>query len=191
MSQCMRVKIQSENLHGLPCSTSADCHPSIQHPSLCSCTGLLSGSTLVYLVGFPSRAPSLIKSSIQTRILSPPGPTDSAAPSWSFFSSSSSRCNSYPAPSVPTPSRPLARPSQPSVSFLSPSPPQNSCYLIMFSRKLHLHSVYLQVLKFCHASLKVLTFQFRLNYSVAHFQPNSSFLRGQLSRHWSPNSLQV
>lgn len=195
MSPCMRVKIQSENLHGLPCSTSAACHASIQHPSLCSCTILLSGSTLVYLVGFPSRAPSLIKSSIQTRILSPPasfpGPNDSAAPSRSFFFSSSSRCNSYPAPSVPTPSRPLARSSQPSVSFLSPSPPQNSCYLIMFSRKLHLHSVYLQVLKFCHASLKVLTFQFRLNYSVAHFQPNSSFLRGQLSRHWSPNSLQV
>lgn len=118
-----------------------------------------------------------------------PWPTDSAAPSWSFFSSSSSKCNSYPAPSVPMSSRRLARPSQPSVSFLSPSSPQNSCYLIMFSRKLHLHSVYLQVLKFCHASLKVLTFQFRLNYSVAHFQPNFSFLQGQLSRHWSPNSL--
>lgn len=119
-----------------------------------------------------------------------PGPTGSAAPSGSFFSSNSYRCNSYPA-SVPMPSQPLARPSQPSVSFLSLSPPKNSCSLIMFSQKLHLHSVYLQVLKFCHASLKVLTFQFRLNYSVAHFQPNSSFLQGQLSHHQSPNSLQV
>lgn len=186
----MHVKIQSENLRGIPCSTSADCHASIQHPSFSSCTGLLSGSTLVYL-----DAPSLTKSSISTRILSPPasfpGPTGSAAPSRSLFSSRSYRHSYYPASSVPMPSSPLARPSQPPVSFLSPSPPQNSCSLIMFSQKLHLHSVYLQVLKFCHASLKVLTFQFRLNYSVAHFQPNSSFLQGQLSCHWSPNSLQV
>lgn len=76
MSRCMRVKIQSENLRGLPCSTSADCHASIQHPSFCSCTGLLSGSTLVYLVGFPSRVLPLIKSSILTRILSPPASLD-------------------------------------------------------------------------------------------------------------------
>lgn len=82
---------------------------------------------------------------------------------------------------------------QPNLSqfFLPPFLPKGSFFLIMFSQKLHFHSVYLQVLKFCHASLKVLTFQFRLNYSVAHFQPNSSFLQGQFSSHQSPNSLQV
>lgn len=70
-----------------------------------------------------------------------------------------------------SPPQPLIRVSLP------PAPSQEPFLLVMFSQKAHPHSVYLRVPELHHASFTVLTFQFPINYSAAHFQPKSSLLQ--------------
>lgn len=58
---------------------------------------------------------------------------------------------------------------------------QRDIPLIMFSQKITSSQCLLWVSKPYHAPLKVLTFQFTINYSAAHFQPKSSFLQHPFS----------
>ena len=89
--------------------------------------------------------------------------------------------SALPLPVWPIPTPALVRVSPPSVRVaLPPTPARGPFLLITFSQKSHPCSVYLSVSELCHASLKVLTFQFVINYSAAHFQPDSSFLQGLL-----------
>lgn len=128
-------------------------------------------------MGFPSHTPPLIKFSNQACILSPsldllvflhlPGP--------SLIQMQLMFCFSCCIHALPVPSQIQATLSHLSAYF------QRAMLFDNILSKITSSQCLPQVLKFRHASLKVLTFQFSLNYSAAHFQPNSSFLQGQFS----------